>query len=294
MSRQDTTERIVALAKLDEELTASLTSEDESDQALEILKEKYLQQSVTEVELREARRVLLEQEASATDGGTASGDEQPESSSAGTSLYLRVELQKGLVKVIKQIDRGYTQVMWMYSVTFLLGIVLVLTAVFASLILNENVSALISLGGAGMMAIISRLIFQPIRELQNSRGKLAQLQGIFINWVNDLHNWNLYLASSANDKRSPIEEIDRISDKLFENTELMMWLIGEYTELQGGQSRESRKRPPRDGWGRIASKETPADDLDGSRSSKDIGKETAGISQRPAETETTATTTKDD
>ena len=158
---------------------------------------------------------------------------------------LGTELQKRLREVIEQIDKGYRRVMDMYTVAFYLGIFLVLMSVFSSLFLRQDMSTLI-LGGLGMADIIAALIFQPARDLQNSRGNLAQLQAAFFNWINDVYNWNRYLIhvddEAASSERAPVfERVREVSDILVHNTERMMRLVEYYCEMYASpQSKQTK------------------------------------------------------
>ena len=63
--------------------------------------------------------------------------------------------------MVERIDRGYNWVMIMYVIAFGLGIVLVLTSAFSSLVYRSNMSAVI-LGSLGILDVVALLIFRPI------------------------------------------------------------------------------------------------------------------------------------
>jgi hypothetical protein len=54
---------------------------------------------------------------------------------------LGLELQQGLVGVIKHIVQGYWYVTWMSNITFIVGVMLILMAAVSSLILQEDTSS---------------------------------------------------------------------------------------------------------------------------------------------------------
>lgn len=164
----------------------------------------------------------------------------------GEEFDMGLELQKGLVGVVKQIDKGYERVMTMYTVAFYLGIFMVLVSVFASLALRSDASVLI-LGGLGMADIIASLVFQPAQSLQNSRSTLAQLQAAFFNWINDVHNWDAYLRlldEEANSSKHPpaFDKMCEVSDMLMHNTERMMELVEHYCEIPRKKKLEKIKK----------------------------------------------------
>ncbi|KAF5420163.1 MAG: hypothetical protein C5S44_09000 [Candidatus Methanocomedens sp.] len=175
---------------------------------------------------------------------TLSITSQTRPSLQGEEFDMGLALQKGLVDVVKQIDKGYKRVMTMYTVAFYLGIFMVMASVFASLALRSDASALI-LGGLGMADIIASLVFQPAQSLQNSRSDLAQLQAAFFNWINDVHNWDAYLRlldeeAKSNEHPPEFDKMREVSDILVHNTERMMHLVECYCEMP--RKKEKRKK----------------------------------------------------
>ncbi|MFZ3169960.1 MAG: hypothetical protein WA130_20295 [Candidatus Methanoperedens sp.] len=171
---------------------------------------------------------------------------QTQPSLQGEEFDMGLELQKGLVCVVKQIDKGYERVMTMYTIAFYLGIFMVLVSVFASLALRSDASVLI-LGGLGMADIIASLVFQPAQSLQNSRSDLAQLQAAFFNWINDVHNWDAYLRllhEEANSNKHPpaFDNLREVSNMLVHNTERMMKLVENYCEIPLKKKLEKNKK----------------------------------------------------
>jgi hypothetical protein len=158
----------------------------------------------------------------------------------GEEFDLGLELQKSLLNVIKQIDKGYGRVMAMYTVAFYLGVALVIAAVVASLTSRGQTVALI-MGGLGMADMIAATVFKPAQKLQNSRSDLAQLQAAFFSWINDVHNWDSYLRLIDQDvtkNRSPLsfERVREVSALLIHNTERMMQLMEQYCETSAEPS----------------------------------------------------------
>jgi hypothetical protein len=183
---------------------------------------------------------VLEVSASAPSATAAATERRAES---------KLELQQGLVGIIKQIAQSYWYITWMSNITFILGVVLILLSAISSLILQEDTASYL-MGALGLAGVIGPLVFRPSLDLQNSRANLAQLQAIFINWINDVHNWNRYWELVMNQNRSsnqpppPLEEVSRISSTLVNSARQMMELIEQYCELpldrrKGGQ----RDRP---------------------------------------------------
>lgn len=149
-------------------------------------------------------------------------------------LGLRKGLIDGLLKVVTEIDKGYSRVMMMYLTAFSLGVFLVLISVGASLYWRENASVYL-FGGLGLLGIISLLVYRAINGLQKSRSKLAQLQALFIGWLNDSYSWNRYweavINSSIKQTNQPpsFDEVLAISKIQLDNTQIMMKLIQQYS-----------------------------------------------------------------
>jgi hypothetical protein len=158
------------------------------------------------------------------------------------------EFRKGLVNVIHQIETGYDRVMTMYTIAFYVGLGLIGLSVIASLVLKENVSALI-FGGLGMADVVTAFVFRPAQELQNSRGNLTQLQAAFFNWANDVRNWTAFLerldtSVGAGDK-PPYADFERVSLRMLSNTAEMMRLVDLYCEMNPVKP-DDVKKPPKD------------------------------------------------
>jgi hypothetical protein len=158
---------------------------------------------------------------------------------------MEMELQQGLVGIIKQIAQSYWYVTWMSNITFILGVVLILLSAISSLVLQEDTASYL-MGAMGLAGVIGPLVFRPSLDLQNSRANLAQLQAVFINWINGVHNWNRYWELVMNQNRSsnqpppPLEEVSRISNTLVNSARQMMELIEQYCELPQNRRKSNK------------------------------------------------------
>jgi len=111
----------------------------------------------------------------------------------------------GLRNTIAQIDAGYRSTMFMYRVTFYLGVGLVLTAGYMALTTSERFFPLV-FGSVGALDLLGFLIFKPAQQLQASRATLAQLQAAYFNWFIDITNWNSYLGDLGRRNAATFEE----------------------------------------------------------------------------------------
>jgi hypothetical protein len=145
-------------------------------------------------------------------------------------------------------------VMTMYVVAFYTGIFLIGAAVYSAIFLREDFLTTI-LGGLGTADLITSFIYRPAQELQNSRGNLVQLKSAYLNWINDLNNWDAflrilkqsYLRSSledGQDGRTKIEfdDIKSVSKIMIENLEQTMRLIDQYAGLRNDTRNNNASR----------------------------------------------------
>ena len=248
MSREHTLEIVRRLRSDEDFRKLCLEKLDNTIELLQIMKQHGIQADENELlEALNAYTIIVNLEPSTRPASsTSSITSQLQPSLQGEEFDMGLALQKGLVDVVKQIDKGYKRVMNMYTIAFYLGIFMVLVSMFASLFLRSDVSVLI-LGGLGMADIIASLVFQPAQSLQNSRSDLAQLQAAFFNWINDVHNWDAYLRllhEEANSNKHPpdFDRICEVSDKLVNNTESMMYLVERYCEIPFKKKQEQSKK----------------------------------------------------
>jgi hypothetical protein len=106
------------------------------------------------------------------------------------------------------------------------------------------------MGGLGLAGVIGSLVARPVQDLQNSRANLAQLQAVFINWINDIHNWNRYWELVMNQNRGPnqppppLEEVSKISNILANSARQMMELIEQHCELPHTRGNSDQQNNP--------------------------------------------------
>jgi hypothetical protein len=156
----------------------------------------------------------------------------------------RNDLQQGLVSVVQGIDRGYKRVLEMYTIAFYVGVLMILSSIYAALMMDSAKSAAI-LGGLGMAEVLASMIFRPAQEVQNSRGNLAQLQAAFFSWFNDVYNWNKYLVDLDREAegRNAVPDfnlVSKVSEVQMQNISRMMDLIETYCETRAPTSAKSK------------------------------------------------------
>jgi len=145
---------------------------------------------------------------------------------------MALEVRSSVLRVVKQIEDGFTSVMTMYKVAFYVGIALIGLSVFLGLVVRQDAIALV-FGGLGTSDILVYFIYKPAIDLQTSRGNLAQLEMSFVNWIGDVHNWNQVLAYVAEEGKSTQEIVDtatRASSTLISNLKETMKAIDDFAK----------------------------------------------------------------
>ncbi len=116
---------------------------------------------------------------------------------------LREALEKRILSVIDEVDKGFRRVMQMYTIAFYMGLGLILMAFLGSLYWKEN-PFLPLFGGVGLVDVVAFFVFRPVEDLQRSRGNLAQLVSAFLTWYNDTHNWNQVIVKELRKNDSDV------------------------------------------------------------------------------------------
>ncbi len=154
----------------------------------------------------------------------------------GTTFAVANAMKKAIQITVKQIDDAYSSTMLMYTVTFYLGITLVILAAIVAVISKDTLLPTI-FGTLGIADLVAFLITKPPERLQNSRASLAQLQGAFFNWFTDVYNWNTYLSLLQQQNKLELTQMQQISDILMTNTDKTMSMLQKYCKLiESGES----------------------------------------------------------
>jgi hypothetical protein len=97
------------------------------------------------------------------------------------------DLKTALSSNIKQTTAAFVQTMWMYTVSFYMGVALVVSAiVFAAMGKEPLIPSIF--GGLGTASIVAFFFTKPPERLQSSRASLAQMQCAMLSWYTDFYN----------------------------------------------------------------------------------------------------------
>lgn len=125
---------------------------------------------------------------------------------------LRKELEDALKDELKDIKRVYDRVINMYTIAFVIGVVLIGIAVISAFLpppyQNFNLTALFA--GLGAADIVSSLIFRPARDLQSGIISSVQLIATFLTWISDFQSLNNYLKYSPDKSLNAYQNISEL------------------------------------------------------------------------------------
>lgn len=126
-------------------------------------------------------------------------------------------VEKKIISVLEQIDSGFKKVMFMYTIAFYLGIILVASSVLIFVFKQGDKSSLF-FGGIGILDLVAFLVFKPAEDLQISRGNLAQLLAAFLCWINDNKVWSQFISNKVKKEGIKLKDLKDISKIMISNT----------------------------------------------------------------------------
>jgi|SRR5437016_3451400 len=150
---------------------------------------------------------------------------------------MAVEIRSSVLRVVKQIEEGFTSVMTMYKVAFYVGIILIAASIVLGFLLRQDILSL-AFGSAGIADILGYFIYKPAVDLQTSRGNLAQLEMAFVNWIGDVHNWNEvlgYVVEGAKSNQEIIDSATKVSSTLVSNLKETMKAIDDFAKAKNSE-----------------------------------------------------------
>ena len=164
-------------------------------------------------------------------------------------------MKDGLRKTIEQIDRAFTYTMWMYILSFVMGLALMVAAIWSAFY-GKSLLTLV-LGGFGTANTLTFFFTRPPERLQSSRASLAQLQIALLAWFTDFFNQNAlmvqensYQVKAGKLDKAPFAEI---SETIIDHTEKMMIMLQKYCKLVENPVEQEDSEPLA-----VATKSTPS------------------------------------
>lgn len=122
------------------------------------------------------------------------------------------EAEDMIKDAINQVKPAYWSMLIMHNVTFYLGVILIMAAVYSSYEGRELLSAVF--GGVGLSTILFLFFIQPIRGLQRSIGNLIQLEVIYNSYAKQMGYWKPYEKNTDPAvKAEVIKEIEKCTQR---------------------------------------------------------------------------------
>jgi hypothetical protein len=138
-------------------------------------------------------------------------------------------MKDGLTETVRQIDSAFRQTMWMYAVSFYLGVALIVAAIVSAWGGRQLLPMV--LGGLGTANTLTFFFTKPPERLQSSRASLAQLQIALLAWFNDFYNQNALMSQLNSLGKLDTNQFGTMSKTIIHNTEKMMILLHDYCKL---------------------------------------------------------------
>lgn len=167
-------------------------------------------------------------------------------SSFEETMKVMSSMRSGLNDTIEQISEAFRYTGWMYISLFIMGLVLVVSAiVFASF--GKDILAIV-LGGMGTANALTFFLTNPPERLQSSRASLAQLQCALFNWFSDSYSQNTLGAWLFQDQQKSGKPFDPrpfhdLSETLMNHTDQMMDMLQTHCKLI--EKQPSKKDQPK-------------------------------------------------
>jgi hypothetical protein len=140
------------------------------------------------------------------------------------TLKIFSALKNAMASNVAQTAKAYGRTMWMYMISFYLGVALVLAAiVFASLDKQPLFPSLF--GGLGMASILAFFFTKPPERLQSSRASLAQLQCAMLSWYTDFFNTQTILMQENMGNKLSSEGWKKSSEEYLHRTDTWMKML---------------------------------------------------------------------
>ncbi len=147
------------------------------------------------------------------------------------------ELRIGLTKTIDQMLTGFNRTMLMYTISFYLGVLMIVLAAIFAIFKGETLLPIV-FAGLGTADMIGHFITNPPLKLEKSRADLAQLQAAYFTWYQDFRHWQGFLVDAYNKKYALgfmqtseyIDVLRQVSDALMHNTQRTLSTIEKFAE----------------------------------------------------------------
>jgi hypothetical protein len=144
------------------------------------------------------------------------------------TMALIDKLKNSLIENATGTLSAYNNVISMYTIAFILGIALIITAiVFGAM--NKTVLA-IAFGTIGLIDIVAYFVKLPANKIQESRSNLSQLQMVLLVCMKELVNNDVMNAKVINTENPDITKYTALTNTSINTTASLLKLIEEMAE----------------------------------------------------------------
>lgn len=139
------------------------------------------------------------------------------------TMILVDKLKKSLIDNATGTLSAYNRVITIYTVSFVVGIMLIITAVIFGA-LGKTILA-VAFGSIGLIDIVTYFIKLPADKIQDSRSNLSQLQVVLLVWLKELINNDALCSKILNVENPSIIAYKELTDISINNTTTLLKLI---------------------------------------------------------------------
>jgi hypothetical protein len=133
------------------------------------------------------------------------------------------KLKAGVGTAADDADNGFKIALWMYKITFAVGVILI-GAAFVSAYATGGSVVTVLFGSAGTLNLVAFFLKDPPLNLQQNRAELAKLKAAYYGWFLDVENWVQLIYDLSADGKSylKIDDMKTASETMAANTQKFM------------------------------------------------------------------------
>ncbi len=149
---------------------------------------------------------------------------------SGDDTYSLIKkLKESLISNATGTLKAYERVLLIYTIAFILGVLLIITAVVFGAMGKTILS--VAFGTLGLINIVTYFITTPANKIQESRSNLSQLQVVLLVWLSDFINNNALISQKNSVPGGiSIEDYQKLTEMNVKSTIKLLRLIEDVAE----------------------------------------------------------------
>jgi hypothetical protein len=151
-------------------------------------------------------------------------------------------MRNALAENVTQTAKAFGRTMWMYIVSFYMGVALIAAAIAFAWLGKESLLPMV-FGGLGTANTLAFFFTKPPERLQSSRASLAQLQCALLSWFSDFVNQQILMAQLNTANKLDPTLFKKFSEDLMGRTDAWMKML-QQAVLQVHIEPKPRKNEP--------------------------------------------------